>query len=365
MSGFEQGFSLEEVVAVIAKISRGALELAPCGPAPAVPLKTIAPIDKAGPSDIAFLANPAYLEKIPSCRAGLVVLREADRQALYGDGAPRPMLLCENPYAFFAFAMQAFVAMRESFRPGVHPRAFVDPEARVAASARIDAGAVVEARAVVGERAWIGANAVVGEGALIGEDTRLYPNSTVNHHCRVGARCILHSGSVIGADGFGFAPLGETWVKIPQVGGVTIGDDVEVGANTCVDRGALEDTVIEEGVKLDNLIQIAHNVRLGAHTIMAGSATVAGSVTMGRHVMVGGSSSINGHIALPDFFQVGPASVIVGAPKPGEKMGIGFFPPMSRKDFEKAAALLRKLPEWRIKLRELDQRLAALENSED
>jgi len=192
----------------------------------------------------------------------------------------------------------------------IHPAAAVDPAARVAASACVGPFAVVEAGATVGERATIGAGSFVGEGASIGDDTLLHPRVTVYPGCVVGARGILHSGSVIGADGFGMAPEGGAWVKIPQVGRAVLGDDVEVGANTTIDRGALGDTVVEEGVKLDNQIQIAHNCRVGAHTVIAGCAGIAGSTTIGRHCLIGGGVGIIGHLTICDGVTVSGMTLV-------------------------------------------------------
>ena len=219
---------------------------------------------------------------------------------------------------------------------------------------------MIEDHAVVGPRAWIGANSVVGVGSVIGADTRLHPNVTVDHHCTIGARCILQSGCVIGGDGFGFAPFEGEWVKIPQIGSVRIEDDVEIGANTAVDRGALDDTVIGKGTKIDNLIQIAHNCRLGEHCVMAGAASMAGSTTLGDHVTVGGAANINGHIKIPSGVTIGPATTVVSYPDDAKLM-MGFFPAMPNRDFERSAVLIKQLPQMRKRLKALEAALEKIE----
>jgi UDP-3-O-[3-hydroxymyristoyl] glucosamine N-acyltransferase len=201
---------------------------------------------------------------------------------------------------------------------------------------------VIAAGARIGERARIGAGCAVGEGATIGDDTILYPRVTIYHGCAVGARCILHSGVVVGADGFGMAPDGELWVKIPQVGRAVLGDDVEVGANTTIDRGALEDTVIDEGVKIDNQVQIAHNCRIGAHTVIAGCTGISGSTVIGRHCVIGGGVGIVGHIAITDVTISGrPSSPSIT--KPG--VYSSGLPMMPHADWLRTAAQLRRLDE--------------------
>jgi UDP-3-O-[3-hydroxymyristoyl] glucosamine N-acyltransferase len=268
------------------------------------PLTGIASLDEAGPGQLTFLANPKFRSRLAGTRAAAVIVGPKDR-----DATALPRIVVANPYAYYARAVGLFHPARPVV-PGIHPAAVVDASARVAASACIGPCAVVEAGATVGERATVGAGSFVGEGAAIGDDTLLHPRVTVYHGCVVGARCILHSGSVIGADGFGMAPENGAWVKIPQVGRAVLGDDVEVGANTTIDRGALGDTVVEEGVKLDNQIQIAHNCRVGAHTVIAGCAGIAGSTTIGRHCLIGGGVGIIGHLDICDGVTVSGMTLV-------------------------------------------------------
>ncbi len=258
------------------------------------PLTGVATLDSAGPADIAFLANPKYRARLALTRAGAVILGPGDR-----DAAAIPRIVSDNPYAYYARAVALFNPARAP-APGVHPTAQVAPGARVAASAEVGAFVVLGGGSTVGEGAVIGAQCVLGEGVRIGAGTRLHARVTVYDGCTVGARCVLHSGVVIGADGFGMARDAGRWIKIPQIGAVRIGDDVEVGANTTIDRGALDDTVIGDGVKLDNQIQIAHNCVIGAHTVIAGCTGISGSVTIGRDCLIGGGVGIVGHLEICD-----------------------------------------------------------------
>jgi UDP-3-O-[3-hydroxymyristoyl] glucosamine N-acyltransferase len=235
----------------------------------------------------------------------------------------------------------------------VHATAQVDAAARIASSARVEAGAVIGAGAELGERAWVGAGCYLGDGVSIGQDTRLYPSVTIYAGCRLGARVIVHAGAVIGADGFGMASEEGRWLKLPHIGRVLVGDDVEIGANTTIDRGTVDDTVIEEGVKLDNLIQIGHNCRIGAHTAMAGCVGVAGSAVIGRHCTVGGAAVILGHLSLCDGVHVSAGTVISRSiRKPGTYTGM--FP------FDENASWARNTAHVRH-LAELAGRIGALE----
>jgi UDP-3-O-[3-hydroxymyristoyl] glucosamine N-acyltransferase len=246
-------------------------------------------LQHAGPDAVSFLANPRYRKHLATTRAGAVVLEAA--QAAECAAA---VLISPNPYAAYA-RIAADLHPEPGFAPGIQAGAHVDPAAEVAADAHVAPGAVVAAGARVGAGAYIGPNCVVGAGARVGAGSRLVANVTVCHGVRLGARVLLHPGAVIGADGFGLAREPEGWIKVPQLGSVTIGDDVEIGANTTVDRGAIDDTVIEDGVKLDNQIQVAHNVRIGAHTVIAGCTGISGSTTIGRNCMIAGAVGIGGH----------------------------------------------------------------------
>ncbi len=259
-----------------------------------VPITGVATLDSAGPSQIAFLANPRYRARLATTRAGAVIVGPGDR-----DAARTPLIVAGNPYAYYARTVALFNPEPAGER-GIHPFAQVHGSANVDADAEIGPFVVVGEEAVIGKGARIGAHSVLGRGVRVGAATRLHPRVTVYDGCAIGDRCIVHSGAVIGADGFGMAHDGDAWVKIPQVGAVRIGDDVEVGANTTIDRGALDDTVIGDGVKLDNQIQVGHNCVIGAHTVIAGCTGISGSVKIGRDCLIGGAVGIVGHIEIAD-----------------------------------------------------------------
>ena len=253
--------------------------------------------------------------------------------------------------------------------PGVHPSATIDPYAQVAASAVIGPRVTVEVGAVIGEHVRLDANVVIGRGTRVGANSHLYPNVTVYHGCKLGERVIVHAGAVIGSDGFGFAPdfVGEgnartgSWVKIPQVGAVDIAEDVEIGANTTIDRGAMVDTVIEESVKIDNLVQIGHNCRIGAYTVIAGCAGIAGSTNIGKHCMIGGAVGVAGHVTLADYVIVTAQS---GVSKSLTKAGMytSAFPAVPHADWNKSAALVRNLDKLRDRIKALEAALSERES---
>ena len=219
-------------------------------------IKSIAPLETAGHGDVAFLANSRYRDAAAACKATALVLTEEDKQAIWGEKEPdRIVVITRNPYAWFAYALQ-IIFPQEQPEPGVDTRAVVEDGAVIDSTATVEAGAVIRKGAQVGPYCFVGANSVIGEGVVLGEHTRIYPNVTIYYGCRIGRRNIIHSGAVIGADGFGFAPLDRQYVKIPQIGAVETGDDVEIGANTCIDRGALQNTTIGQGTKIDDLVMI-------------------------------------------------------------------------------------------------------------
>ena len=286
------------------------------------PLTGVSTLDSAGPTQVAFLANPRYRAKLATTRAGAVILGPGDRDAAKG-----PCIVSDNPYAYYARTVALFHPAAPA-KPGVHPLAQVDANAYVDASAEVDAFAVIGPRTTVGRGARVGSHCVIGKNVAIGADTVLNPRVTIYDDCKLGSRVIVHSGAVIGADGFGMARDGGRWLKIPQVGAVRIGDDVEIGANTTIDRGALDDTVIEEGAKLDNLIQVAHNCVIGAHTVIAGCTGISGSVTIGKNCMIGGGVGLVGHITICDHVTISGFSLITKSiTQPGTyTSGLPFMP---------------------------------------
>jgi UDP-3-O-[3-hydroxymyristoyl] glucosamine N-acyltransferase len=320
---------------------------------PEVVVNRIRSLLEADEHTISFLSNPRYASQLPLTRAACVIVSPHFREP----AARLPSaILCDDPYLAFARLTQWWARQAQAVQQsaGVHASAIVDASAQVHASARVDALAVIGPGARVGAGAWVASHAVVEAGALVGASTRIGPHAVIGRGCSIGDRCILHAGVVIGADGFGFAPHQGGWEKIEQLGAVRIGDDVEIGANTCVDRGALEDTVIEQGVKLDNLIQIGHNVRIGAHTAMAGCVGVAGSARIGAHCTVGGGAIILGHLELADHVHVSASTVVTRSIlKPGQYSGV--YPFEENAAWEKNAATLRHLHALRDRLRALEK----------
>jgi UDP-3-O-[3-hydroxymyristoyl] glucosamine N-acyltransferase len=314
----------------------------------------IGSLEAADEQTISFLANPRYQAQLAASKAACVIVAPALREAAAARGAA---IVCADPYLAFARLTQWWAAQSRTPTPtGVHasacvePGAWVHPSASIGAFAYVAAGARIDAAAVIGAHGFVGADASVGAGSW------LKPRVTLADGCAVGSRCILHSGVVIGADGFGFAPHEGRWEKIEQLGGVVIGDDVEIGANSCVDRGALEDTVIEDGVKLDNLVQIGHNVRVGAHSAFAGCVGVAGSARIGRHCTAGGGAIILGHLEIVDHVHITAATVVTRSiHRPGQYSGA--FPFDDNASWEKNAATLRQLHALRDRLRALERKL--------
>jgi len=302
-------------------------------------IRQVGSLERAGRGQIAFLAGPKYRSRLADTGASAVVLG-AEAETL----SALPRIVCENPYAYFARVSQLF-------NPAVTQAAGVHPSASIAPTAKL------------GERVSIGPGCVIGEGVAIGTDCCLYPGVVVYPGCRIGERAIIHSGVVIGADGFGIAEEGGRWLKIPQIGAVSIGDDVEIGANTTIDRGALDDTVIGDGVKLDNQIQIGHNCRVGAHTAMAGCVAVAGSADIGSHCTIGAGALILGHLSICDRVHVSADTVISHSiRKPGTYTGM--FPADDNESWARNTAVVRHLAELAERVRELEKKLRGKENGD-
>ena len=318
-----------------------------------LPILRLAPLESADAGSLSFLANPRYAARMAASAAACVVVAPAQQDLALARGAA---IVTPDPYLYFARLTQWWAARtRQAPTAGIHPSAVVEPGAQVHASAAVGALAYVGAGACIGAGAVIGTHGHIGAGAVVGDGTRLAPRVTLGDACVVGARGILHSGVVIGADGFGFAPSQGTWVKIEQLGAVRIGDDVEIGANSCIDRGALDDTVLDDGVKLDNLIQVGHNVHIGAHSAMAGCVGIAGSAKIGRHCTAGGGAIILGHLELVDHVHITAATVVTRSIlKPGQYSGL--FPFDDNASWEKNAATLRQLHTLRDRIRALEKK---------
>ena len=318
-----------------------------------LPISRLAPLDSADSASLSFLANPRYAAQLTATQAACVIVAPAMRDAAVARGAA---IVTLDPYLYFARLTRWWAARtRRPAVAGVHATAVVEPGAIIHASASIGPWVFVGSGAQVAAGAVIGSHGHIGVDAAVGEGTRLAPRVTLADACRIGARGIVHSGVVIGADGFGFAPHQGAWEKIEQLGAVRIGDDVEIGANTCIDRGALDDTVIDQGVKLDNLIQVGHNVHIGAHSAMAGCVGIAGSARIGRHCTAGGGAIILGHLEIVDHVHITAATVITRSiHKPGQYSGL--FPFDDNASWEKNAATLRQLHALRDRLRALEKK---------
>ncbi|MCK5717202.1 MAG: UDP-3-O-(3-hydroxymyristoyl)glucosamine N-acyltransferase [Thiomargarita sp.] len=269
-----------------------------------IPIEGIASLSKADHTKVSFFSNRLYRDDLSQTNAAAVILKKSDRRF-----CKRPMLVMENPYLGYARAVSLFTTPI-THAPGIHHTAWVSPDAELDETVSVAPQAVIEAGARIGRNVFIGPGCVVGSGVEMGDDCQLIANVTLCTGTRLGKRVIIHPGVVIGADGFGNANDGGKWVKVPQIGGVLIANDVEIGANTTIDKGALEDTVIGEGVKLDNLIQIGHNVHIGKHTAMAGAAGSAGSARIGSYCMIGGGVRIAGHIELVDHVHITGGSLV-------------------------------------------------------
>ena len=273
----------------------------------------VATLARAEPGQLAFLANSRYRSQLADSRASLVVLRAEDVADAAGT-----VLVAKDPYTAFA-KMAALFERKPAREPGIHPSAVIDPTARVAPGAHVGPFVMVGARSIIGEGSVLGPGCIIGDDCMVGDGCELVARVTLVTRVRLGQRVLIHPGAVIGADGFGLAMDSGHWIKVPQLGGVVIGDDCEIGANTTIDRGALDDTVLEEDVRLDNQIQIGHNVRIGAHTAMAGCSAAAGSARIGRYCLIGGAAGVLGHLEICDRVVVTAMSLVTSSiTEPGE-----------------------------------------------
>jgi UDP-3-O-[3-hydroxymyristoyl] glucosamine N-acyltransferase len=317
------------------------------------PIRRIATLASAGSGDIAFLANRKYKSQLHSTQAAAIILAPDAADAFSG-----PRIVTENPYAYYARVAALLNPVTAGFS-GVHPSAVV--------ASPLPADSAIGPQVSIGQRVSLGEGVVIHAGCSIGDDVSigagsiLYPQVTIYHGCRVGKRAILHSGAVIGADGFGFAPEGKNWIKIPQIGAVSIGDDVEIGANTTVDRGALDDTVIGDGCKIDNLVQIAHNCIIGANSVLAGCAGLAGSVTLGEQCIVGGGGMVSGHVTLaPGTVLSGGSLVMKTITRPGRYTSV--FPLDTHDEWLRNASHIRRLSRLADRISQLEKQLKQLDS---
>lgn len=317
----------------------------------------VATLEKAGQGHIAFLANAKYRKQLETSRATAVIVAEADAELT---GLPR--IVADDPYSYFA-KLSALLNPLPVVQPGIHRTAVIGDGAVIAADAHIGAHVSVGAAAHIGAGTVVMAGCVIGERTTVGAQSRLYPNVTIYHDCAIGRDVVVHSGAVIGADGFGIAMDEGRWLKIPQIGRVVIGDQVEIGANTTIDRGALDDTVIEDGVKLDNQIQVAHNVHIGAHTAIAGCVGIAGSATIGRYCRIGGGATILGHLQIADNVEIA-SFTLIGKSISEAGSYAGIFPFSKNDEWRKTAVHLRHLGELAKRVKTLEQEIRSLKGEQ-
>lgn len=320
----------------------------------------IATLENASAGQISFLSNSKYRKFLAETRASAVLIT-ADDVAFVAPGVNA--LVVKDPYVAFARVAQ-MLDTTPAAASNIHPTAVIDSTAVLGDKVAIGPGAVISAGAVLGNNVQIGAGCFIGEGASIGADCKLWANVTLYHAVRIGQRCTIHSGAVIGADGFGFANERGNWVKIPQTGTVVLGDDCEIGANTTIDRGAIENTVIGNNVIIDNQCQIAHNVQIGDHTAMAGCTVVAGSTKIGRYCIIGGAVVINGHIEICDGAHITGMAMVM---KPITEKGVysSGLPATSNQEWRKNTAKLRQIEQLYQRVKQLEQQLAVLATPTD
>jgi UDP-3-O-[3-hydroxymyristoyl] glucosamine N-acyltransferase len=311
-------------------------------------ISRVASVASAGEGDITFLANPKFRSQLGTSKASAVILRPDA-----ADGFSGPRIITANPYAYYA-RVATLLSPQQAGISGIHPSAVID--SFVPASVAIGPNVTIGSGVTLGENVVIQAGCVISEGVSIGDGSFLHPNVTIYHECSIGRRCILHSGAVIGADGFGFAPEGQLWLKIPQIGRVLIGDDVEIGANTTVDRGALDDTVVGDGCKIDNLVHVGHNCRIGNNSVLAGCTGVAGSTVFGEHCIVGGAGMISGHLNIVAGTTIsGGSTVMKSIFKPGVYTSVQ--PLDTHEDWLRNASHIRRLSKLAERVSDLEKKL--------
>lgn len=315
----------------------------------------IGPIQQAQSGQITFLTNPLYKKYLETTAASAVILKEEEAV-----DCPVNAIISPNPYYTYAQIATLFSEQAQTPTPGIHTSAVIGEGSDIHASVTISPYCVIGKDVKIAENVYIGPGCFVGDGTVIGADSRLDAHVTLYHKVKIGKRVRIASGVVIGADGFGFANNKGAWYKVPQLGSVTIGDDVDIGANTTIDRGAVEDTIIENGVKMDNLMQIGHNVRIGANTIMAGCTGVAGSTVIGKNCMIGGGSCINGHITITDGVMLtGMSAVTKSILQPG-LYSSGVVGVVPNEEFRKNNARFNRLGNLMDRVKSLESRLKEL-----
>jgi UDP-3-O-[3-hydroxymyristoyl] glucosamine N-acyltransferase len=316
----------------------------------------VASLQNAKSGDICFVNDSKYQKAMSSCKASAFVLRDKDATL-----TSLPRIIVDNPYAYFA-KVSTFLNPSPIHQLGIAATAVVDATAQIPASCCIEHAAVIGANVTLGENVVVGSGCVIEDGVTIADNTCLEPHVIIKHHCIIGQSCHIFSGAVIGSDGFGYAEESGKWLKIPQVGRVVIHDHVDIGANTTIDRGALDDTVIEEGVKLDNLIQIGHNCKIGAHTVIAGCTGIAGSAKIGKHCKIGGAAMILGHLEIADEVTISPGSMITRSLAKADTY-TALMPFQTHKEWLNTAAKIRHLDDLSDKIKQLEKALALLKSN--
>lgn len=321
---------------------------------PQVQVSTVSPIEKGSEGSLSFLANPKYKSYVAETDASVVIVKDD----FNSDAPVKPTLIrVADPYTSFAILLQKYDEMNKP-SAGIHPSAIIAESAQIGSNVSIAAGVVIEDNAVIGDGTRLGANVVVERDAKIGKEGNLHAGSRLMHGCAVGDRCTLHAGVTVGSDGFGFAPSDSEYSKIPQVGNVVLEDDVEIGANSTIDRATMGSTIIRKGVKLDNLIQVAHNVEIGEHTVIAAQTGIAGSTKIGKRCMIGGQVGIIGHLTIGDNVKIAAQSG-VGNNLPDEAIVQG-SPAFEVGNYRRSYVSFRRLPQT---LRKIEEKLAELTKS--
>jgi len=309
-------------------------------------VSNIAKIEEGKPGDLSFLANPKYEQYLYTTKSSIVLV---NKSFIPGTKVNATLIRVDNAYDAFASLLQLVVQSRPG-KKGIHPTAVIEPSSSIGKDVYIGAYAYIGENCIIGERVSLFPHVYVGDNTVIGNDTVLNPGVKVYHECRIGQKCVIHAGTVIGSDGFGFAPQAEDeFLKIPQIGNVIIEDNVEIGSNVAIDRATMGSTIIRKGVKSDNLIQIGHNVEIGENTVMAGQVGIAGSTKIGRNCMFGGQVGIAGHLKIADGTKIGAQSGIPGDVKKENSVLLG-YPAIDHRDFFRSSILFRRLPEINSKI---------------
>lgn len=345
-----QIYTLSQIVGKLGGEQRGA----------DIAVEAVKPLAEAKENHISFLANPKYTAEVKESLAGIVIVsaKVAD------DFAGRSLIIAPDPYLYFAKVARLFSPIVEP-APGIHPTAVIEEGAVVPDSCEIGAHVYIGADTVLGEGCRILAGAVIEHGCKLGDGVFMHPKAVVYHGCTLGNRVEIHSGAVIGADGFGLAFAGDSWFKIPQTGGVTLGDDVEVGSNSNIDRGAMSDTVVGNGTKIDNQVQIGHNCKIGSHTVIAAKTGISGSVTIGNYCIIGGGVGTVGHIEIADKTTIGGGSSITHSIKESGQHIAGPYPMQTHKEWARNAVHIRHLSEMNKRIKQLEKALETSQSADN